>query len=60
MKDQRPNPTPSCRGGFQSAVVVAVLAVRVMQMAAHQIIHVVPMRYLLMAALRAVNVSGLM
>jgi hypothetical protein len=39
-------------------VVVAVVAVRVVEMAAHQVVDVVPVRHCLVPAVRAVNVAG--
>jgi hypothetical protein len=40
----------------QDSVIVAVAAMVVVQMAIHQVVYMVPMRYCLMAAVRPVNV----
>ena len=54
---------PSClRGwstdGFQRAVIIAMIAVRVVQSAGHQIVHMVAVRHGRMSAIRAMNVFG--
>lgn len=48
------------RDDFQLAVIVAVTAVRVVQMAIHQVIDMIAMRYRLVPAVRTVSVRLLM
>ncbi len=53
-------PTLGASGPNELPVVVAVLAVRVMEMPVHQIVDVIPVRHGLVTAIRAVDVRGVM
>ena len=56
MRARRPPIGDGLRGKLQFAVIVAVAIMRMMQMAVHEVIDVIPVWHSLMSAVRTVNV----